>query len=67
MQTINHAKPFNTLSKEEVKTIKRSRKSLLFNDTTVWIKRGGSDFDVTKGSIDGVEICELVVFISLKY
>ena len=35
MQTINHAKPFNTLSKEEVKTIKRSRKSLLFNDTTV--------------------------------
>ena len=67
MQTINHAKPFNTLSKEEVKTIKRSRKSLLFNDTTVWIKRGGSDFDVTKGSIDSVEICELVVFISLKY
>ena len=67
MQTINHAKPFNTLSKEEVKTIKRSRKSLLFNDTTVWIKRGDSDFDVTKGSIDSVEICELVVFISLKY
>ena len=67
MQTINHTKPFNTLSKEEVKTIKRSRKSLLFNDTTVQIKRGDPDFDVTMGSIDGVEICELVVFISLKY
>ena len=38
-----------------------SCKSLLFNNTSVWIKREGyPDFDITMGSFDGAEICELV-------
>ena len=38
-----------------------SRKSVLFNNTSAWIKREGDpDFDVTMGSFDGVDICELV-------
>ena len=38
-----------------------SRKSLLFNNTSVWIKRKGDpDFDVTVGSFNSAEICELV-------
>ena len=38
-----------------------SRKSLLFNNTDIWIKKNeDSDFDVTMGSFDGAELCELV-------
>ena len=35
MKAINHTKSFVTISKEEVKTIMHSRKSLLFNITSV--------------------------------
>ena len=38
-----------------------SRKFLLFNNTDIWIKKNGDpDFDVTMGSFDGAELCELV-------
>ena len=38
-----------------------SRKSLLFDNTDIWIKKNGdTDFDVTMGSFDGAELCELV-------
>ena len=40
--------------------IMHSRKSLLFSDNTVWMKKGESLFDVTMGSHDGAEVCELV-------
>ena len=67
MKAIDHAQSFVTISKEEVKTIMHSRISLLFSDTSVWIKReGDSDFDVTMGSFDGAEICELVGVYILK-
>ena len=35
-------------------------KSLLFNNNSTWIKKNGSLFDVTMGSYDGAEVCELV-------
>ena len=61
MKAIDQAQSFVTISKEEVKTIMHSRKSLLFNNTSVWIKREGDpEFDVTMGSFDDAEICELV-------
>jgi len=37
-----------------------SRKSLLFDNGTTWIKKNNSTFDVTMGSYDGAEVCELV-------
>ena len=37
-----------------------ARKSLLFTNHEVWIKKNESLFDVTMGSFDGAEICELV-------
>ena len=56
-KAIDHAQSFVTINKEEVKTIMHSRKSPLFNNTSVWIKREGCpDFDVTMGSFDGAEI-----------
>ena len=41
--------------------VKHARKSLLFNDGKPWTKKDSSSlFDVTMGSHDGAEICELV-------
>ena len=41
--------------------IHHSRKSLLFDTTSVWVKNGNNPlFDDTMGSYDGAEICELV-------
>ena len=37
------------------------RKTLLFTNTDIWIKKESSkDFDVTMGNFDGAEICEFV-------
>ena len=33
---------------------------LLFNNGNAWIKKDNSSFDVTMGSYDGAEVCELV-------
>ena len=41
-------------------SLRHSRKSLLFNDNSTWVKKQGGDFDVTMGSFDGAEVCELV-------
>ena len=49
------------LSDEEINTIMHSRKSLLFNNTDIWVKKNGDpDFGATMGSFDGTELCELV-------
>ena len=45
--------------------IKSCRKSVLFNDGKVWIKKD-KDFDVTMGVQDGAEIAELVGIYLLK-
>ena len=59
-KSINYTKSI-TLTEEEVITIVfHDRKSLLFGKTSVWVKKDNSDFDVTMGSYDGAEVCELV-------
>ena len=43
-----------------------SRKSILFNNTSVWIKREGNpDFDVTMGSFEVAEFCGLVYILNV--
>ena len=37
-----------------------SRKSLLFSNNEIWIKKDNPNFDVTIGSSDGAEVCQLV-------
>ena len=37
-----------------------SLRSLLFNGGANWVKKDGSEFDVTMGSYDGAEVCESV-------
>ena len=49
------------ISSEEINVIMHSRKSLLFDSNNIWIKKDSDlNFDVTMGSYDGAEICELV-------
>ena len=61
LKAITYAKTLVNISDEEINTIMHSRKSLLFNNTDIWIKKNGDpDFDVMMGSFDGAELCELV-------
>ena len=59
-RAIAHAKSHVTISDQEEAIIWHSRKSLLFDESSTWIKSNGSLFDVTMGCSDGAEICELV-------
>ena len=65
-KSINYARTFVDISSNEEETIMHCRKSLLFNNSDIWIKKeGNKDFDVIMGSFDGAEICELVGLYSL--
>lgn len=57
---INFAKQFTTITDRDIDIVMHSRKSLLFDKDTAWIKKNNSTFDVTMGSYDGAEVCELV-------
>ena len=48
------------INQDEEDLIMHVRKSLLFHDNLPWVKKQGSMFDVTMGSYDGAEVCELV-------
>ena len=57
---INWSKQYHNFSDVQLKVIKNTRKSFLYLDEAPWIKKTQSDFDVTMGSYDGAECCELV-------
>ena len=57
---INFANDYANINDEAISTIMHARKSLLFCDGDLWVKKSGAKFDVTMGSFDGAEICELV-------
>ena len=60
-KALNYARSKTKITDEEIRTIKHCRKSLLFFDEEAWKKKENhSAFDVTMGSFDGAEICELV-------
>ena len=60
-QALDHAKQFTNVSPKDVNMIMHARKSLLFANNKVWVKKSGdTSFDVTMGCFDGAEICELV-------
>ena len=60
LKAISFAKEYTTIERETIDLILHSRKSLLFDSSSTWIKKDGNLFDVTMGSYDGAEICELV-------
>ena len=58
--SINFAKQMVTITQDEIEIILQCRNSILFNEGEPWLKKGPTQFDVTMGSWDGAEICELV-------
>ena len=67
-EALNVAKTLTDISEKDVFIIMQTRKTLLFNDSKLWLKKfGNEDFDVPMGCFDGVEICELMsLFILTK-
>ena len=60
-RSISINRSITTSSNSVINIIHHSRKSLLFDRTSVWVKKANSYlFDVTMGSYDGAEICEFV-------
>ena len=57
---LNFAKIHTDIDENTHDVIMHSRKSLLFRKEEVWVKKDNSSFDVTMGSYDGAEVCELV-------
>ena len=49
-----------TINSKERETIFHSRKPLLYKEGEPWIKKQSYNFDVTMGSYDGAEVCELI-------
>ena len=59
-KAIAYAQSVTTIEQKVIRTIYHSSKSLLFDRDNVWIKKDNPEFDVTMGSYDGAELCELV-------
>ena len=61
LKAITYAKTLVNISDKEINAIMHSRKSLLFNNKDIWIKKNEDpDFEVTMASFDGAELWELV-------
>ena len=59
-KALEFASKYDAITDEE-KNIIKAEKSRLFNENTAWCKRESKSlFDVTMGSFDGAETCELV-------
>ena len=66
-KAITFAKKHTQVSKQDIKIVMHARKSLLFDKDTPWKKKDSNElFDVTMGSYDGAEICELVGLYTLS-
>ena len=60
LNALKFAKTYSAIPDESENILLHCRKSFLFHNKDVWTKQKDSDFDVTMGSFDGGEICELV-------
>ena len=60
--TITFAENYISISKDDIRVIKHCRKTLFFYGNEARQKKADeTTFDVTMGSYDGVELCQLIV------
>ena len=59
------ARQYIDISKDEEDILRNARKQILFWRGQTWTKANGSDFDVSMGSLDGAEFCELAGLFAL--
>ena len=57
---IDFAAQYMTLTQQEKQIIFQTKKTLLFNNGQTWVKKENKDFNVSMGSWDGAEVCEIV-------
>ena len=57
---INWARNYTQISDDEEEIILHCRKTFLFNDGSVWVKKENSNFDVPQGALDSAEVCEII-------
>ena len=60
IEALEFAKQHVTIKSKDRETIFHARKSLLYKEGEPWIKKQSNNFDVTMGSYDGAEVCELI-------
>ena len=60
ISALEFAQDFINISDDEKRIILQTKQSILYKGGTPWIKKGNKHFDVTMGSLDGAETCELV-------
>ena len=60
-KALNFASKHRQITSQEREIILHAKRSLLFSDNCPWEKKSANNqFDVTMGSFDGAETCELV-------
>ena len=52
-EALQYAKSIGSVDDEIIDVIMHSRKSSLFDENNVWLKKENSNFDVTMGNYDG--------------
>ena len=60
IEALEFPKQHVTIKSKDWETIFHARKSLLYKEGEPWIKKQSNNFDVTMGSYDGAEVCELI-------
>ena len=66
IEALEFAKQHVTIKSKYGQTIFHAIKSLLYNEGEPWIKKQSNNFDVTMGSCDGAEVCELISIFMLS-
>jgi len=61
MKALDYASQFTTITQQDRHIITHAKKSLLYHQQSPWTKKNTDNmFDVTMGSYDGAETCELI-------
>ena len=61
LKALNYASRFTTITQQDRHIITHAKKSLLYHQNSPWTKKNANSmFDVTMGSYDGAETCELI-------
>ena len=67
LETLEFASEFTAITEDEKEIIMHSKDTLLFHNNSTWQKSNQTNqFDITMGSYDGAETCELIVYILHK-
>ena len=59
-KAVNWAKGIVSITPEDTEIIFKSKQSLLWHKDEAWMKKADGNVDVTMGSYDGAETCDLI-------